>query len=118
MTTDLKFGIQTNDIKHAHSNAIPDTETRSTVVRDAGIFDYVDKTLSPDQINDFFKACDKYGMLARAVGSRHLEAAKASLLTPTEIFSRSNYTFSNNLLTAFTKAAPTPGPRPRPTPLA
>ena len=90
MTTDLKFSIQTNDIKHAHSNAIPDTETRSTVVRDAGIFGYVDKTLSPDQINDFFKACDKYGMLARAVGSRHLEASKASLLTPTEIFARSN----------------------------
>ena len=55
MTTDLKFSIQTNDIKHARSNTIPNTETRSADVRDAGIFDYIDKTLNPDQANNFLR---------------------------------------------------------------
>ena len=79
MTKASKFGIQTNGNKHAHSDAMPDNDTRFGMVRDAGACDYVDKTLDPDQIDDFLKARDKYGMPVRAVGSRHLEAAKAGL---------------------------------------
>ena len=58
---------------------MPDTDTRFEMVRDSGVFDYVDKTLDSDQIDDFLKARDKCGLPLRAVGSRHLEAAKVGL---------------------------------------
>ncbi len=79
MITDLKLGIQTNSIKHPPSDSMPDTDTHFEMVQDAGVFDYVDKTLDPDQIDDFLKARDKYGLPSRTIGSRHLEAAKVGL---------------------------------------
>ncbi len=68
MANDLLFGIQTNGIKHAHADAMPDVDTRFRMVRDAGVFDYVDKTPDPDQIEDFLKARDSYGIPVRAGG--------------------------------------------------
>ncbi|MBT6828603.1 MAG: hypothetical protein HOA58_03700 [Rhodospirillaceae bacterium] len=68
MIEDLKFGIQTNGIKHAHSDAMPDIGTRFEMVRDAGVFDYVDKTPDPDQIDDFLSARDKFGLPVREGG--------------------------------------------------
>ena len=67
-TGDLLFGIQTNGIKHAHADPMPDIDTRFAMVREAGVFDYVDKTPDPDQIDDFLKARDKYGLPVRAGG--------------------------------------------------
>jgi len=68
MTNALQFGIQTNGIKHSHADPMPDIDTRFAMVRDAGVFDYVDKTPDPDQIEDFLKARDKYGLPVRAGG--------------------------------------------------
>ena len=80
MTVNLKFGIQTNGIKHAHSDAMPDIDTRFRMVRDAGIFDYVDKTPDPDQIDDFLKAREKYDLPVRAGGWFYTLGADEALL--------------------------------------
>ena len=68
MANELLFGIQTNGIKHTHDDPTPDVDTRFAMVRDAGVFDYVDKTPDPDQIQDFLAARDKYGLPVRAGG--------------------------------------------------
>ncbi len=68
MANDLLFGIQTNGIKHAHDDPMPDIDTRFRMVRDAGVFDYVDKTPAPDEIDDFLRASDRYGLPVRASG--------------------------------------------------
>ncbi|MDA0229149.1 MAG: hypothetical protein O3B21_03065 [Proteobacteria bacterium] len=80
MTTNLKFGIQTNGIKHAHSDAMPDIDRRFAMVRDAGVFDYVDKTPDPDQIDEFLGARDKYGLPVRAGGWFYTLGADEALL--------------------------------------
>jgi hypothetical protein len=48
MANKLLFGIQTNGIKHAHAYPMPDVDTRFQMVRNASVFDYVDKTPNPD----------------------------------------------------------------------
>ena len=68
MKNELLFGIQTNGIKHSHTDPMPDVDTRFQMVRDAGVFDYVDKTPDADQIKDFIKARDTYGYPIRAGG--------------------------------------------------
>ena len=68
MANDLFFGIQTNGIKHTHADPMPDIDTRFRMVRDAGVFDYVDKTPDADQIDDFKQASDTYGIPVRAGG--------------------------------------------------
>jgi hypothetical protein len=80
MVTDLKFGIQTNGIKHSHKDAMPAVDTRFAMVRDAGVFDYVDKTPDPDQIDDFIQARDKYGIPVRAGGWFYTLGADEDLL--------------------------------------
>lgn len=64
----LFFGIQTNGIKHTHDDPMPDVDTRFAMVKDAGIFDYIDKTPDSDQIADFHKSSEKYGLPVRAGG--------------------------------------------------
>lgn len=68
MTHPLLFGIQTNGIRHRHADPMPDIDTRFRMVRDAGLFDYVDKTPAPDEIDAFARASDKYGLPVRAGG--------------------------------------------------
>jgi hypothetical protein len=77
---DLLFGIQTNGIKHSHADAMPDVDTRFRMVRDAGVFDYVDKTPDPDQIEEFIRARDKYGIPVRAGGWFYSLGADEALL--------------------------------------
>ena len=52
---DLKFGIQTNGIKHKHADPMPDIGTRFKMVKEQGIFDYVDKTPESSEVEDFKK---------------------------------------------------------------
>ena len=68
MAGDLLFGIQTNGIKHRHEDPMPDIDTRFAMVRQAGVFDYVDKTPAPDEVTQFLKARDRYGLPVRAGG--------------------------------------------------
>lgn len=65
---ELVFGIQTNGIKHTHADPMPDVDTRFRMVRDSGVFDYVDKTPDADQITAFIKASEKYDIPIRASG--------------------------------------------------
>ena len=68
MANQLLFGIQTNGIKHTHADAMPDIDTRFRMVKEAGVFDYVDKTPAPDEVEQFLRARDKYGIPVRAGG--------------------------------------------------
>ena len=68
MAQNLQFGIQTNGIKHMHADSMPDIDTRFRMVRDAGVFDYVDKTPAPHEVKEFLAARDKYGIPVRAGG--------------------------------------------------
>ncbi len=49
MSNDLFFDIETNGTKHAHNDPMPDIDTRFRMVRDAGVFDCVDKTSADDE---------------------------------------------------------------------
>ena len=68
MTSPLQFGIQTNGIKHTHADPMPDIDTRFRMVKEAGVFDYVDKTPAPDEVDEFLAARDRYGLPVRAGG--------------------------------------------------
>ncbi len=80
MTNDLLFGIQTNGIKHTEADPMPDINTRFAMVRESGVFDYVDKTPDPDQITDFLKARDTYDLPVRAGGWFYVLGADEALL--------------------------------------
>lgn len=68
MANSLLFGIQTNGIRHMEADGMPDIDTRFRMVRDAGVFDYIDKTPASDEIEQFRKASAKYGLPVRAGG--------------------------------------------------
>ena len=68
MTKELLFGIQTNGIRHTEAEGLPDIDTRFAMVRDAGVFDYVDKTPDPHEIELFLAASKKYDLPVRAGG--------------------------------------------------
>ena len=80
MANKLLFGIQTNGIKHSHTDPMPDVDARFQMVRDAGVFDYVDKTPDPDQIEDFLKAQYIYELPVRAGGWFYQLGASEALL--------------------------------------
>ncbi len=68
MAKTLLFGIQTNGIRHAEADGMPDIDTRFAMARDAGVFDYVDKTPDPHEIEAFRAASEKYGLPVRGSG--------------------------------------------------
>jgi len=68
MATELQIGIQTNGVKHAHDDPMPDIDTRFRMVKECGAFDYVDKTPAPDEIDQFIAAREKYDLPIRAGG--------------------------------------------------
>ena len=68
MTNQLKFGIQTNGIKHTSSDDMPSINERFLMVKETGIFDYVDKTPEDNEIENFKLASDRYNIPIRAGG--------------------------------------------------
>jgi len=62
MSKTLLFGIQTNGIRHTEADGMPDIDSRFAMVREAGVFDYVDKTPDPHEIEEFRAASEKYGL--------------------------------------------------------
>ena len=60
---------------------MPDINTRFRMVRDAGVFDYVDKTPAPDEVKEFLAARDKYGIPIRAGGWFYTLGRDEDLLT-------------------------------------
>jgi hypothetical protein len=80
MAKDLLFGIQTNGIRHAEADGMPDIDTRFAMVREAGVFDYVDKTPDPHEIEDFRAASEKYGLPVRGSGWFYVAGRDEELL--------------------------------------
>jgi hypothetical protein len=68
MATELLFGVQTNGIRHAEADGMPDIVTRFRMVKEAGVHDYIDKTPDPHEIEEFEAASEKYGLPVRAGG--------------------------------------------------
>ncbi len=68
MAKELLFGIQTNGIRHTEADGMPDIDTRFAMVREAEVFDYVDKTPDPHEIEEFRAASEKYGLPVRGSG--------------------------------------------------
>ena len=56
MPKNLEFGIQTNGIKHRHADPMPDIDTRFHMVKETGLFDYVDKTPAANEVEQFLLA--------------------------------------------------------------
>jgi len=90
LQNELQFGIQTNGIKHTHLDLMPNIETRFSMVKDIGIFDYVDKTPELSEIEDFKKSSIKYDIPIRAGGwfyeiGSHKHLLKQNLRTAKEL---------------------------------
>ena len=68
MAQKLLFGIQTNGIRHAECDGMPDVDTRFQMVKDAGVHDYVDKTPATHEIEEFAAASQKYDLPILAGG--------------------------------------------------
>ena len=64
----LKFGIQTNGIKHDHEHPMPDIEKRFRMVQESKVFDYVDKTPELNEIEQFKECSKKFNLPVRAGG--------------------------------------------------
>ena len=86
MTNQLKFGIQTNGIKHTSFDAMPSINERFLMVKETGIFDYVDKTPEDNEIEKFKLASERYNIPIRAGGwfytiGNHKELLEKNLKT-------------------------------------
>ena len=86
MTNQLKFGIQTNGIKHISFDAMPSINERFLMVKETGIFDYVDKTPEDNEIENFKLASERYNIPIRAGGwfytiGNHKELLEKNLKT-------------------------------------
>jgi len=65
--TDLKFGCTANGATHQDTN-IPDITTKIRMVKDAGVFDYIDRTPPDEEFRDTLKASEKYDLPVLASG--------------------------------------------------
>src|SRR3954470_2811801 len=63
----LLFGIVGTGVLHRDTDN-PDDETRFAMVRDAGVFDYYDRTPPPAELDAYRRASDKFGIPLLAGG--------------------------------------------------
>lgn len=69
MTKKLLIGITEKGICHTKGEDEFDLDTRFQMVRDAGVYDYYDKTPpSPDLVDDYLRCSETYNMPVRAGG--------------------------------------------------
>ena len=80
MPKNLEFGIQTNGIKHAHADPMPDIHTRFHMVKETGLFDYVDKTPAANEVEQFLLASKKYHLPIRCGGWFYMLGRDETLL--------------------------------------
>ncbi|MEQ9815331.1 MAG: hypothetical protein RLO50_21325 [Azospirillaceae bacterium] len=66
--TSLPIGIQANGIRHRASDPPPDILDQFKMVRDCGLFDYVEKTPGPDEVDSYLRAADHTGIPLRCGG--------------------------------------------------
>jgi len=63
----LEFGITGNGVVHTDADSF-DVDTRFRMVKEAGVFDYYDKTPPPGEIDAYLAASAKYALPIRAGG--------------------------------------------------
>ncbi len=68
MAHDLLFGIQEAGVMHTDADPVPDLETRFSMVKDAGVYDYYDKTPPSDQVNAYQRCAERYDLPVLAGG--------------------------------------------------
>ena len=66
-TRTLLFGITANGILHTDADSV-DTDTRFRMVREAGVFDYIERSPLPNEIDANLRASEKHGVPIRAGG--------------------------------------------------
>ena len=64
---DLKFGCTAGGATHQDTN-IPDIKTKAQMVKDAGVFDYIDRTPTDDEFADLLKASERLDLPVLAGG--------------------------------------------------
>ena len=64
---DLKFGCTANGTTHQDTN-IPGIATKIRMVKEAGVFDYIDRTPPDDEFRETLKASEKYDLPVLAGG--------------------------------------------------
>jgi len=64
---DLKFGCTAGGATHQDTN-IPDITTKVKMVKEAGVFDFIDRTPPDEEFRDLLKASDKYDLPVLASG--------------------------------------------------
>src|ERR1700748_3537304 len=79
MAKELLIGIQESGVQHATYGEF-DTDTKFRMVRDAGVFDYFDKTPTPADGILFKRASEKYGIPITAGGWLYLLGRDEPLL--------------------------------------
>jgi hypothetical protein len=58
---DLKFGITGSATTHS-DGAIPDVETKFRMVKEAGVFDYIDRSPPDEELADYERCSARYGI--------------------------------------------------------
>jgi hypothetical protein len=64
---DLKFGCTANGTTHRDDN-VPDIATKIRMVKEAGVFDYIDRTPPDEEFRDTLNASEKYELPVLAGG--------------------------------------------------
>lgn len=68
MPKELKIGITASGVRHAATAPDPDLDTKFQMVTEAGVYDYIDKTPSAEEVEDYARCSEKYGLPIRAGG--------------------------------------------------
>ena len=68
MTDQLLFGIQPNGIRNKDTDPVPDLENKFRMVRDSGLYDYIDYTPQPAELDDYANLSEKYQIPVLAGG--------------------------------------------------
>lgn len=64
---DLKFGCTANGTTHQDTN-VPDIATKVRMVKEAGVFDYFDRSPPDEEFRDLLKACERHDLPVLASG--------------------------------------------------
>ncbi|MCP4306945.1 MAG: hypothetical protein GY788_19115 [bacterium] len=68
MTNELLFGIAEGGIMHTDADEPFDLETKFRMVKEAGVYEYYDKTPPADQAQDYLKLSERYDLPVLAGG--------------------------------------------------
>lgn len=68
MANELIIGITASGVRHAATAPDPDLETKFRMVKESGVYDYIDKTPPQEEVDDYLRCSEKYDLPIRAGG--------------------------------------------------